>query len=123
MGNIFRLQNNYEKSYQHLQKAAAMSEGTALYFEILYSLGMLYREHNKLIQAKECFDKVIKIYPQSAIVHNSLSCLLIYDGKFHEGWKEHIWRVQLDSEMQKLKDYFQLPEWKKKRRVTYFNSS
>jgi tetratricopeptide (TPR) repeat protein len=114
IGNIYRLQGEYEKSLQHLQKAIIMLEGKALRFEVLYNLGMLYREHNKLIEAKECFEEIIRAYPQSTMVHHSLSCLLLYEGRLHEGWQQHYWRILLDKKMQKLKDFFQLSEWKNK---------
>lgn len=114
IGNIYRSQRDFEKALHNLQKAATMSHGTALYFEILYNLGMLNREYNRLIQAKVCFEEVLEAHPQSAIVHNSLSCLLVYEGRFREGWKKHVWRIHLDSQMQELKNYFQLPEWENK---------
>jgi hypothetical protein len=75
---------------------------------------MLYREHNKLIEAKECFEEIIRAYPQSTMVHHSLSCLLLYEGRLCEGWQQHDWRILLDKKMQQLKDFFQLPEWKNK---------
>lgn len=112
IGNIYRLQGEYEKSLKHLQKAIAMLEGQALRFEVLYNLGMLYREHNKLGEAKACFGEVIRAYPQSTMVHHSLSCLLLYEGRLSEGWQQHYWRIQLDKQMQQLKRHFQLPEWK-----------
>lgn len=114
IGNIYRLQGEYEKSLRNLQKSIVMLEGRALRFEVLYNLGMLYREHNKLVEAKECFEEIIKAYPQSAMVHNSLSCLLLYEGGLHEGWEQYYWRILLDKKMQQLKDFFQLSEWKNK---------
>jgi len=114
IGNIYRLQGEYEKSLRNLQKSIAMLEGKTLRFEVLYNLGMLYREHNKLVEAKECFEEIIRAYPQSTMVHHSLSCLLLYEGRLHEGWQQHYWRILLDNKMQQLKGFFQLPEWENK---------
>lgn len=114
IGNIYRVQGQYKASLQFLQKAMTMLDEKNLRFEVLYSLGMLYREHDQLIDAKHCFEEILSVYPQSPMVQYSLSCLLIYEGRFHEGWKKHNWRIQLDEKMQQLKNYFQLPEWKNK---------
>ncbi len=114
IGNIYRIQGEYEKACQHLQTAIAMLEGKTLRFEVLYNLGMLYREHNKLNEAEECFEEIIRAYPLSAAAHHSLSCLWLYDGKFQQGWQRHTYRIQLDQQMQQLQAYFQLPEWENK---------
>ncbi len=111
LGNIYRLQGKYEQSLSCLQKAIEMSRETPLLFEVLYNQGMLHREHNKLVEAKVCFDDIIKHHPQSARVHYSLSCLLLYEGRYKQGWQKHRWRISVDTHMQQLRDFFQLPEW------------
>lgn len=114
IGNIYRVQGEYQQSLQHLEKAIVMLEGATLRFEVLYELGMLYRDHNKLLEAKACFEEIIKSYPQSAMVQYSLSCLLIYQGSFYKGWEKHHHRIQNDEKMTELKQYFDLPEWANK---------
>ncbi|MEG3640424.1 tetratricopeptide repeat protein [Magnetococcus sp. PR-3] len=87
------------------EEGAKRNDRIALIFR---HLGSLYKNSNRLEDAKTALRKAIALAPQDSSAHMELAFVLIHNGELAEGTKEYEWRM---AEGQRLERKFEKPQW------------
>lgn len=94
LGKLYFLQRRYAEAQNRLARASQINPLDA---NILCDLGVVLRKQNLPAEAERCLRESIALEPQNADAHFNLADVLLYQGKFEQGWKEYEWRFRIQD--------------------------
>lgn len=92
LGKLFFTQGQYDKAQIHFARAVQLQPLDA---GILCDFGVVLRKQNRLSEAEGCLRQAIALQADHADAHFNLADVLLFQGKFEEGWAEYEWRFRI----------------------------
>jgi len=93
LGDALRRLGRAAEAAGACQQAVALSPGVA---HAHFRLGLALKECGRIAEAIAAMRRAIAIDPQDPNFHNDLALLLLFDGQYPEGWREHEWRFRAE---------------------------
>ncbi len=97
-----------EQSLSYIRACQAIKESP----EGWARMGLIYWDMREYTEAEKCFKKALEFDPSNVNMHVNLALLHLMHGRFEEGFKEYLWRVDPNSPMEHyLRCYDQRRQW------------